>query len=153
MVNRAFKTSLSQTKPEVEQLFLAGVNHIFYHGTTYSPQEVPYPGWLFYASVNFVPHNSFWDHLSSLNQYITRVQSVLQSTKANHELLVYWPVYDLWNNAEELHASHSDDGKEVWDKALKVHDVDDWLHPTAFYKESIKLHDVVIVSILQVIIF
>lgn len=135
-----FKTSLSQTKPEVEQLFLAGVNHIFYHGTTYSPQEVPYPGWLFYASVNFVPHNSFWDHLSGLNQYITRVQSVLQSTKANHELLVYWPVYDLWNDAEKLqHASHSDDGKEVWDKALKVHDVDDWLHPTAFYKESIKL--------------
>jgi hypothetical protein len=34
-----FRTSLSQCKPEVEQLFLAGVNHVFFHGTTYSPAE------------------------------------------------------------------------------------------------------------------
>ncbi|WP_312788622.1 glycosyl hydrolase [Sphingobacterium sp.] len=122
-----FKTSLSQTKPEVEQLFLAGVNHIFYHGTTYSPKNVPFPGWLFYASVNFVPQNSFWDHLSGLNQYITRVQSILQSSRADNELLVYWPIYDIWNNAKGM------------DKALKVHDVDEWLHPTQFYKQSVQL--------------
>ncbi|MDM1293572.1 glycoside hydrolase [Sphingobacterium sp. N143] len=122
-----FKTSLSQTKPEVEQLFLAGVNHVFYHGTTYSPKNVPFPGWLFYASVNFVPQNSFWDHLTGLNQYITRVQSVLQSSRADNELLVYWPIYDIWNNAKGM------------DKALKVHDVDEWLHPTQFYKQSVQL--------------
>ncbi|WP_286862098.1 MULTISPECIES: glycosyl hydrolase [Sphingobacterium] len=122
-----FKTSLSQTKPEVEQLFLAGVNHVFYHGTTYSPKNVPFPGWLFYASVNFVPQNSFWDHLSGLNQYITRVQSILQSSRADNELLVYWPIYDIWNNAKGM------------DKALKVHDVDEWLHPTQFYKQSVQL--------------
>lgn len=122
-----FKTSLSQAKPEVEQLFLAGVNHVFYHGTTYSPQDVPYPGWLFYASVNFTTNNSFWDHLLGLNQYITRVQSVLQSTKADNELLIYWPIYDIWNNAKGL------------DKSLGVHHVDDWLHPTEFYKQSVRL--------------
>lgn len=122
-----FKTSLSQTKPEVEQLFLAGVNHVFYHGTTYSPKNVPFPGWLFYASVNFVPQNSFWEHLTGLNQYITRVQSILQSSRADNELLVYWPIYDIWNNAKGM------------DKALKVHDVDEWLHPTQFYKQSVQL--------------
>ncbi len=122
-----FKTSLSQTKPEVEQLFLAGVNHVFYHGTTYSPKNVPFPGWLFYASVNFVPQNSFWDHLSGLNQYITRVQSILQSSRADNELLIYWPIYDIWNDAKGM------------DKALKVHDVDEWLHPTQFYKQSVQL--------------
>ncbi|WP_373398977.1 glycosyl hydrolase [Algoriphagus halophilus] len=42
-----FKSSFSQMKPEVEQAFLAGVNHIFYHGVTYSPDDVSYPGWLF----------------------------------------------------------------------------------------------------------
>lgn len=122
-----FKTSLSQTKPEVEQLFLAGVNHVFYHGTTYSPIDVPFPGWLFYASVNFVPQNSFWDHLVGLNQYITRVQSILQSSRADNELLVYWPIYDIWNNAKGI------------DKPLKIHDVDEWLHPTQFYKQSVQL--------------
>jgi hypothetical protein len=118
-----FKTSLSQCKPEVEQCFLAGVNHVFYHGTTFSPAEVPWPGWLFYASVNFVPDNSFWSHLPALNQYITRVQSVLQTGVPDNELLIYWPVYDAWNTAK---------GKDM---PLKVHDIDEWLHPTPFYKQ------------------
>jgi hypothetical protein len=124
-----FKTSLSQAKPEVEQLFLSGVNHVFYHGTTYSPEEAGYPGWLFYASVNFVPSNSFWSHVNGLNDYITRVQSVLQTTKADNEILMYWPIYDVWSRTKGL------------DMALKVHDVDEWLHPTAFYKESLALSE------------
>ncbi|PWV46932.1 glycosyl hydrolase [Chitinophaga sp. S165] len=117
-----FKTSLSQCKPEVEQAFLAGVNHVFYHGNTFSPPEVPWPGWLFYASVNFVPTNSFWPHLPGLNEYITRVQSVLQSGTPDNELLVYWPVYDTWNRTK---------GRDM---SLNVHGIDEWLHPTAFYK-------------------
>ncbi|SHN22654.1 glycosyl hydrolase [Chitinophaga sp. CF418] len=118
-----FKTSLSQCKPEVEQAFLAGVNHVFYHGNTFSPPEVPWPGWLFYASVNFVPTNSFWPHLPGLNKYITRVQSVLQSGVPDNELLVYWPVYDAWYRAK---------GRDM---PLMVHDIDKWLQPTAFYKQ------------------
>ncbi|SFO71003.1 alpha-L-rhamnosidase [Chitinophaga sp. YR627] len=118
-----FKTSLSQCKPEVEQAFLAGVNHVFYHGNTFSPSDVPWPGWLFYASVNFVPTNSFWPHLTGLNNYISRVQSVLQTGTPDNELLIYWPVYDCWENPK---------GKDM---PLKVHDIDEWLHPTAFYKQ------------------
>ncbi len=117
-----FKTSLSQTKPEVENVFLAGINHVFYHGVTYSPADVAWPGWLFYASVNFVPSNSWWTHLPALNQYITRVQSVLQSGKPDNELLVYWNVYDVWSKTK---------GRDM---PLKVHDIDEWLHPSTFYK-------------------
>jgi hypothetical protein len=122
-----FKTSWAQCKPEVEQAFLAGINHVFYHGTTYSPEDVKWPGWLFYASVNFVPANSLWPHLSGLNTYITNVQSILQSGNADNELLIYWPVYDAWNNP---------DGRDM---PLKVHDIDKWLHPTSFYKNAVKL--------------
>ena len=93
-----FKTSLSQCKPEVEKLFLAGVNHVFYHGTTYSPDDIPFPGWQFYASSNFTPTNSLWPHVSALNNYIARCQSVLQAGKADNELLIYWPVYDAWSS-------------------------------------------------------
>ena len=124
-----FKTALSQCKPEVEQAFLAGVNHVFYHGITYSPEEVPWPGWLFYASVNFVPANSWWPHLHALNQYIARVQSVLQSGKPDNELLLYWPVYDNWD---------APDGRL---KPFTVHNIDKWLHPTPFYKEAKRLMD------------
>lgn len=122
-----FKTALSQAKPEVEQLFLAGVNHVYYHGTTYSPSDVSYPGWLFYASVNFTTNNSFWPHLKGLNEYVTRVQSILQTTKADNELLVYWPIYDVWHDTNSAF------------KTLSVHHVDEWLHPTEFYKQSLNL--------------
>ena len=122
-----FKTSFSQAKPEAEQLFLAGINHIFYHGTTYTPADVPFPGWLFYASMNVVPANSLWPHLKGMNDYFTRTQSILQSGQADNELLVYWPIYDQWAKPKGL------------DMPMKVHDVDVWLHPTEFYKQSIDL--------------
>jgi len=120
-----FKVSLAQAKPEVEQVFLAGVNHVFFHGTTYSPQEATWPGWMFYASVNFAPSNSFWPHLNGLNQYITRWQSVLQAGKADNEVMVYWPIYDLWH--------HSPDKLE---KQLTIHGIEEWLHPSDFYQIS-----------------
>lgn len=122
-----FKTAWSQCKPEVENAFLAGINHVFYHGTTYSPKEVAWPGWLFYASVNFVPNNSLWPHLLGLNNYITRCQSVLQAGNADNEILAYWPVYDQWNTAAGT------------DMPFSVHQIDKWLHPTAFYKNAVLL--------------
>lgn len=122
-----FKTSWSQTKPEVEQVFLSGINHVFYHGTTYTPADVPFPGWLFYASVNFVPENSLWPHLKGLNSYIERTQSVLQSGKSDNELLMYWPIYDQWANPK---------GKDV---TFKVHNVEKWLQPTPMYENLNKL--------------
>ncbi len=122
-----FKTAWSQCKPELDQVFLSGVNHVFYHGTTYTPADLKFPGWLFYASVNFVPHNSMWKHLNGLNEYIARCQNVLQSGTPNENTLkMYWPVYDVWHNAKGM------------DMPLKVHDIDEWLHPTAFYK-NVKL--------------
>ncbi len=124
-----FRSSPSQFKPEVEQCFLAGINHVFYHGITYSPQDVPWPGWLFYASVNMVPTNSWWPHVRGLNTYITRVQSILQSGTTDNEVLLYWPVYDIW-----------DDPKGGM-KSLTYHNVEDWLHPSAFYQTATKLMD------------
>lgn len=124
-----FKTSFSQAKPEAEQLFLSGINHIFYHGTTYTPADVPFPGWLFYASANMVPANSLWPQLKGMNDYFSRCQSMLQSGKSDNELLIYWPVFDQWGKAKGL------------DMPMKVHDVDVWLHPTEFYKQSIRLQE------------
>lgn len=118
-----FKTAWSQCKPEVDQVFLSGVNHVFFHGTTFSPKDIKWPGWLFYASVNFVPTNSLWPHLKGLNDYITRCQSVLQTGESDNELAIYWPVYDIWHNANGM------------DMPLSVHSIDKWLHPTPFYQE------------------
>lgn len=122
-----FKSSFSQMKPEVEQAFLAGVNHIFYHGVTYSPEDVSYPGWLFYASLNLTQQNSLWPHFKGFNEFIARSQAILQAGQADNELLVYWPVYDVWADPK---------GKM---EMITVHAVDEWLHPTEFYKQSKQL--------------
>ena len=116
-----FKTSWAQCKPEVEKIFLSGVNHVFYHGSTYSPAEARWPGWLFYASVNFVPGNSLWPHLKELSNYITRCQSVLQAGKPDNDIMLYWPVFDEWQKAK---------GKDM---PFRIHNIDDWLQPTDFY--------------------
>lgn len=119
-----FKTSLAQCKPELEQVFLSGVNHVFYHGTTYSPLEAEWPGWLFYASVNFNPSNSFWSHLPAFNSYVTRCQSILQSGNSDNELLIYWPLHDYWMTTTNTNIM------------LTIHDIDKWLHPSGFYKTT-----------------
>jgi len=124
-----FKGSLSQTKPELEQVFLSGVNHVYFHGTTYSPDDIAFPGWLFYASTNFVPDNSWWSHLSGLNTYIARCQSVLQAGKSDNEIVMYWPVYDAWAAG----------GKKSLEMMMAIHDINDWLRPTSFYKTAMEL--------------
>ena len=50
-----FQTSLAQAKEAADWLPSRGVNHLVYHGVPYSPAGVPWPGWQFYASVNFGP--------------------------------------------------------------------------------------------------
>jgi len=97
-IRNHFRTALSQAKPEIDQLFLNGINHIFFHGTCYSPKDAPWPGWLFYASFEYNPRNAIWRDAPLLNAYITRCQSILQSGTPDNDVALYWPVYDIWHN-------------------------------------------------------
>lgn len=92
-----FRTSLSQCKPDMDLMFVSGVNHMFFHGTPYSPREAEWPGWSFYASINMSPTNSIWRDAPAFFDYIGRCQSFLQMGKPDNDFLVYLPVYDLWN--------------------------------------------------------
>lgn len=89
-----FESNLHETKEALDRFMLNGVNHMFYHGTAYSPANDPWPGWLFYAAVHFNNRNPFWDHFSTLNKYVERCQSFLQNSKADNDVLLYFPVYD-----------------------------------------------------------
>lgn len=91
-----FRTSLAQCKPDMDLMFVSGVNHAFFHGTPYSPREAQWPGWKFYASVDMSPTNSIWKDAPAFFQYITRCQSFLQMGKPDNDFLVYLPVYDMW---------------------------------------------------------
>ena len=97
-----FKVTLGHLKPFIDGLFASGINHVFYHGTCYSPDDVAWPGWLFYASTQMNPRNSIWHDVPALNDYIARCQSVLQAGSSDNDLLVYWPIDDLWHDADGL---------------------------------------------------
>jgi hypothetical protein len=93
-----FTETLADMKYLLDDLFLSGVNHVFYHGTCYSPEDAPWPGWLFYASYEMNPRNSIWRDVPALNGYAARCQAVLQSGRPDNDLLVYWPIHDFWHN-------------------------------------------------------
>ena len=91
-----FRTSLSQLKPDLDLMFCAGVNHMFFHGTCYSPQNDPWPGWKFYASIDMSPTNSIWRDAPYFMQYVERCQSFLQKGQPDNDFLVYLPIRDMW---------------------------------------------------------
>ena len=91
-----FRTSLSQLKPDIDLMFCAGVNHMFFHGTCYSPKNDEWPGWKFYASIDMSPTNSIWRDAPYFMDYVTRCQSFLQMGQPDNDFLVYLPVRDMW---------------------------------------------------------
>ncbi len=92
--NEHFLSNLGDVKRALDLFMVGGINHIFYHGTNYSPKEAPFPGWLFYAAVHFTPHNPFWKDFGKLNSYVARCQTFLQDSKGNNDVLFYFPITD-----------------------------------------------------------
>ena len=104
-----FRTSLSQMKPDLDLMFTCGVNHVYFHGSCYTPQKDTWPGWKFYASVDMSPTNSIWRDAPYLMQYIERCQSFLQLGQPDNDFLVYLPVRDMWHQR----GPRNDDAKEA----------------------------------------
>jgi hypothetical protein len=95
-----FHVTLSDLKLLADNLFVSGINHLVYSGTAYSPSDARWPGWLFYASTQFNPQNTIWRDSKKLNRYVSRCQSILQKGKIDNDLLVYFPVHDIFHDPE-----------------------------------------------------
>ncbi len=104
-----FRTSLSQMKPDLDLMFTCGVNHVYFHGSCYTPKDDPWPGWKFYASVDMSPTNSIWRDAPYLMKYIERCQSFLQKGLPDNDFLVYLPIRDMWRKR----GPRNDDAKEA----------------------------------------
>jgi hypothetical protein len=92
-----FTETLADMKFLLDDLFLSGVNNVYYHGCCYSPDEAGWPGWHFYASYEMNPRNSVWRDVPALNMYAARCQAVLQSGAPDNDILLYWPIHDFWS--------------------------------------------------------
>lgn len=113
-LNEHFTTTLAEVKEICDRLLLGGINHVFYHGMCYSPDDATWPGWLFYASMQLNPQNPIWRDFAALNEYVTRCQSMLQSSKPDNDVLVYWPIHDAWRNVRGLRMD------------IRVHNANQW---------------------------
>ena len=91
-----FRGTLEEMKCETDLLWTTGINHLFFHGSTYSPPDAPWPGWLFYASTHVDIADPLWHDLPAFNAYVADVQSVLQAGRPSNDLLVYVPWFDLF---------------------------------------------------------
>ncbi len=87
--------TMSEMVRATNRFFLAGINHMFFHGICYSPEDVAWPGWLFYASTELNDRNPLWNDFPAIFKYIERTQSILQNATPENDLLVYWPYYDV----------------------------------------------------------
>jgi len=97
-----FREAPWAAKPQIDRLFVAGINHLFWHGTVYSPAEVPWPGWFFYAATQLNPQNPLWRDFAAMNDYVGRVQSILQAGRPGNDVLLYWPFDDLVDSPQGL---------------------------------------------------
>ncbi len=134
-----FTEKLSDVKYLFDDMFLSGINHMFYHGCIYSPDEAGWPGWHFYASLEMNSRNAFWRDVPTLNAYIARCQSILQEGKPDNDILLYWPIEDFWMQPGDkllpqltVHARDWFEGqpigrtaKELWDKGYAFDYVSD----------------------------
>lgn len=124
-----FQVSLDMVKVEIDRLFLAGINHVVFHGSTYSPKEAAWPGWLFYASTNFNYNSHFWESEKTLNNYISNTQFWLQNSTFDADCWLYMPQHDLWANRapKDLLLLES------------IHDIGEWFFTTPFENTASEL--------------
>src|SRR5690606_5334179 len=128
-----FRVSLATCKPVLDQILLSGINRVYFHGTPYSPKEAPWPGWQFYASINVTPYNPIWHDLASFNTYIGRVQSFLQEGQPDNDVLLYWPVQDVWaTDTGSLMLPVGIDNTSVWLDGTAFHRVGEQLLKTGY---------------------
>lgn len=122
-----FTTNLADLKEYIDRYFVAGINHIFYHGTCYSPAAEEWPGRLFYAAIHANPRNSLWHDYPALNQYIGRVQSFLQSGAPDNEVLLYFPAHDRYAERGRELLDHFHGEAAPRGGTSKVREVAEWL--------------------------
>ncbi|RYD18860.1 MAG: hypothetical protein EOP88_21100, partial [Verrucomicrobiaceae bacterium] len=122
-----FQVTPEKLKEAADFVFLSGVNHVFFHGIPYSPEDAKWPGWLFYASTHMGQNGGLWRDLPAFTAYLQRCQSILQEGKPSQDVLIYYPIHDVWHDNEEKLP------------LFTLHNQDQWLIPTDFYQTSMEL--------------
>jgi len=83
-------------KVAAERAYCHGVNHLIYHGYSYSPRLLGTPGWVFYASTMVNHNNTWWRHIKELNKWLSTIASKLHKGRSTADFIVYTSLADAW---------------------------------------------------------
>jgi hypothetical protein len=128
-----FKVALSQVKPQIDEVFISGINHVMLTCATYSPMNLGFPGWLFYPASNFGHNSGLVDYMPDFSGYIERSQQILQNSSPDNEILLYFPIYDIWSEMPE------EDRSKL--AMMAVHNPMEWFYKNDFGNVARKLRD------------
>jgi len=112
---KPYEITPSQWLARVNLLFASGVNSLVMHGMPYVLHQEKWPGWYPFAANPVIKgfssmlseSNPLWHALPTLNEYITRIQSVLQRGRNVVPLCVYYGEMGYYHGIEG-------EGFDIW---------------------------------------
>lgn len=94
----SFRATPLDMKAEADIHFLQGINQLIGHGWGYTPPQVEYPGWRFYAAGAYSEQNPWWIVMPDLAAYLQRMSFIMRQGKPANDIALYLPNADAYAN-------------------------------------------------------
>ncbi len=91
-----FRATPLDMKAEADIHFLQGINQFIGHGWPYTPPNVEYPGWRFYAAGVFNEKNPWWLAMPDMSLYMQRVSHLMRQGQPANDVALYLSNSDSW---------------------------------------------------------
>lgn len=119
----SFRATPLDLKAEADIHFLQGINQLIGHGWAYTPPQVEYPGWRFYAAGEYSERNPWWIVMPDLAKYLQRMSWLMRQGEQKNDIAFYLPDPDAYAQIRPNH------GHLIWhDRDL----VGDQIMPSLF---------------------
>ncbi|MBS1792769.1 MAG: glycoside hydrolase [Acidobacteria bacterium] len=91
-----FRATPLDLKAEADIHFLQGINQLIGHGWGYTPPQVEYPGWRFYAAGAYSEQNPWWIVMPELAKYLQRMSWLMRQGRPSADVALYLPNADAY---------------------------------------------------------
>lgn len=91
-----FRATPLDMKAEADIHFLQGINQLIGHGWGYTPPQVEYPGWRFYAAGAYSEQNPWWIVMPDLTTYLQRMSYLMRQGQPRNDVALYLPNADAY---------------------------------------------------------
>lgn len=91
-----FRATPLDLKAEADIHFLQGINQLIGHGWAYTPPQIEYPGWRFYAAGIYDEKNPWWIVMPDLAAYLQRMSWLMRQGTQQNDVALYLPNADAY---------------------------------------------------------